>query len=55
MELEAGALCRLIDAAYARRSDAAALEENVRSLRAIEHRSRETAARLLGKEAGRNA
>ncbi len=30
-ELEAGALCRLIDAAEARRSDAAALEENVRS------------------------
>ena len=54
-ELEAGALCRLIDAAYARRSDAAALEENVRSLRAIEHRSRETAARLLGKEAGQDA
>ena len=29
---------------------AAALEENVRKLRAIEHRSMETAARLLGKE-----
>jgi polysaccharide pyruvyl transferase CsaB len=54
-ELEPGALCRLIDAAYARRSDAAALEENVRSLRAIEHRSRETAARLLRKEAGQDA
>ena len=29
---------------------AAALEENLRKLRAIEHRSMETAARLLGKE-----
>ena len=48
--LEEGALCRLIDGAAARSGDAAALEENVRKLRAIEHRSMETAARLLGKE-----
>lgn len=48
--LETGELCRLIDEAAARRGDAAALEENVRKLRAIEHRSMETAARLLGKE-----
>lgn len=48
--LEPGELCRLIDEAAARRGDAAALEENVRKLRAIEHRSMETAARLLGKE-----
>ena len=48
--LEEGELCRLIDGAAARRGDAAALEENVRKLRAIEHRSMETAARLLGKE-----
>ena len=33
-----------------RRGAAAALEENVRTLRAIAHRSMETAARLLGKE-----
>ena len=39
-----------VDEAAARRGDAAALEENVRKLRAIEHRSMETAARLLGKE-----
>ena len=48
--LEEGELCRLIDGAAARSGDAAALEENVRKLRAIEHRSMETAARLLGKE-----
>lgn len=48
--LEEGKLCRLIDGAAARSGDAAALEENVRKLRAIEHRSMETAARLLGKE-----
>lgn len=48
--LEEGELCRLIDGAAARIGDAAALEENVRKLRAIEHRSMETAARLLGKE-----
>ena len=50
LSLETGELCRLIDEAAARRGDAAALEENVRKLRAIEHRSMETAARLLGKE-----
>jgi len=48
--LEESELCRLIDGAAARSGDAAALEENVRKLRAIEHRSMETAARLLGKE-----
>ena len=48
--LEEGELCRLIDGAAARSGDAAALEENVRKLRAIEHRSMETAARLLVKE-----
>ena len=48
--LEEGELCRLIDGAAARSGDPAALEENVRKLRAIEHRSMETAARLLGKE-----
>ena len=48
--LEEGELCRLIDGAAARSGDAAALEANVRKLRAIEHRSMETAARLLGKE-----
>ena len=48
--LEEGELCRLIDGAAARSGDAAALEENVRKLRAIERRSMETAARLLGKE-----
>lgn len=48
--LEEGELCRLIDGAAARSGDAAALEENVRKLRAIEHRSMEMAARLLGKE-----
>lgn len=48
--LEEGELCRLIDGAAARSGDAAALEENVRKLRAIEHRSMETAARLMGKE-----
>ena len=48
--LEEGELCRLIDGAAARSGDAAAREENVRKLRAIEHRSMETAARLLGKE-----
>ena len=48
--LEEGELCRLIDGAAARSGDAAALEENVRKLRAIGHRSMETAARLLGKE-----
>ncbi len=48
--LEEGELCRLIAGAAARSGDAAALEENVRKLRAIEHRSMETAARLLGKE-----
>ena len=48
--LEEGELCRLIDGAAARSGDAAALEENVRTLREIEHRSMETAARLLGKE-----
>ena len=48
--LEEGELCRLIDGAAARSGAAAALEENVRKLRAIEHRSMETAARLLGKE-----
>ena len=48
--LEEGELCRLIDGAAARSGDAAALEENVRKLRAIDHRSMETAARLLGKE-----
>ena len=48
--LEEGELCRLIDGAAARSGDAAALEENVRKLRAIEHRSMETAARLLVKD-----
>lgn len=49
-ELDAAELCRLIDEAYEKRRDAAALEENVRALRAIEYRSREKAAKLLGKE-----
>ncbi len=49
-ELDAAELCRLIDEAYEKRRDAAALEEDVRALRAIEYRSREKAAKLLGKE-----
>ena len=48
--LDAPELCRLIDEAYEKRRDAAALEEDVRALRAIEYRSREKAAKLLGKE-----
>lgn len=49
-ELDEETLRRLIDEAYEKRSDAEALETGVKQLRAIEHRSRETAAKLLGKE-----